>query len=349
MDSLEKIALSKIATVIANKSFLKVGSNSVWERILSNTGYENLYEEYSKYLNPYTYNGPFENDNNFFKDYYIGIKEIFNKLYDNGNNVKGLLFLLKSIIKEINIEFIVEDRDSVLEEVSTYGKKYYSIEEYLKTLSENDINMFLEKNQSLDFKEFINSLKILNLDLEIVREKNSIKILLERFAGTLELEKEKSKLSEWLNNLNPDFRRVYEQALENYISGNAIATITSCRNLIIGLFNLAKDDKTKWLMGLKKVSTDKNIDLIINPQEILNKPLSSGWNEVKYPRFKTIYAVYSMASDLGDHSLEGPKIDGEMYLEDIKLYDAHLVLRMTEDILIWVMESGRIEKIKNTD
>lgn len=348
MDSLEKIALSKIATVIANKSFLKVGSNSVWERILSNTGYENLYKEYSKYLNPYTYNGPFENDNNFFKDYYIGIKEIFNKLYDNGNNVKGLFFLLTSIVKEINIEFIVEDRDSILEEISTYRKKYYLIEEYLKTLSENDINMFLEENQSLDFKEFINSLKILNLDLEIVREKNSIKISLERFAGTLELEKEKSKLSEWLNNLNPDFRRVYEQALENYISGNAIATITSCRNLITGLFSLAKDDKTKWVMGLKKVSTDKNIELIEKPKDIIDQsPLVS--NTCKYTRFKAMYSVYSMASDLGDHSLEGPKIDGEMYLEDVKLYDAHLVLRMTEDILIWVMESGRIEEIKSTD
>lgn len=337
MDSLEKIALSKIATVITNKSFLKVGSNSVWNQILSNAGYENLYIKHSKNLNPYIYNGLYENENSYFNDYYLGIKEIFNEIYENGNNVKGLFSLLKSIVKKINIHFIVEDNE-----------RFYPIEDFLKKFSESDIKVFLEKNQTLDFKEFKNSLKILNLDIELIKNGNSLELSLKRFAGTLELEKEKSKLSEWLNNLNPDFRRVYEQALENYISGNAIATITSCRNLITGLFSLAKDDKTKWVMGLKKISTDKNIELIEKPKDIIDQsPLVS--NTCKYTRFKAMYSVYSMASDLGDHSLEGPKSGGEMYLEDVKLYDAHLVLRMTEDILIWVMESGRIEEIKSTN
>lgn len=336
MDSLEKIGLSKLATVIAKGSFLKVSSNSVWERILSNAGYENLYSEYSNYLNPYIYNGKYENVNNFFKCYYGGIKNIFNKLYDNGNNMEGLFSLLASIVKEINIEFILD---------STFCEEYESIEEYFKALLEKDIKICLEENQSSDFKEFTNSLKILNLDLEIIKNKNKVEISLKRFAGTPELEKEKSKLSEWLNNLNPDFRKVYEQALENYISGNAIATITSCRNLITGLFSLAKDDKTKWIMGLKKVSTDKNIELIKNPKDIIDQSTLAP-NTCKYTRFKAMHSVYSMASDLGDHSLEGPKVDGEMHLEDVKLYDAHLVLRMTEDILIWVMESGRIEEIR---
>lgn len=34
-----------------------------------------------------------------------------------------------------------------------------------------------------------------------------------------------------------------------------------------------------------------------------------------------MYSVYSMANDLRDHSLEGPKIDGKMYLEEIKNTD----------------------------
>lgn len=342
MNSLEKIALSKIATLITRQSFFLVSDNSVWNRILSNCGHEELYEEYSKYLNPYSYNGIYRNENIFFGEHYLGVKEIFKKLYNNKNSMEELLPLLESIVEEIKINFIVGDLESVLEDIYTWENGYKSIEEHLKSISVKSIYDFFEGYESLDFKEFKNSLKVLNLDLEIVNEKNKIKILLKRFAGTPELEKEKSKLSEWLNGLDKKFEDMYEEALKNYIEGNVVSTISSCRNLITGLFTLAKDNETKWLMGLKKVSTDKNIENISNPSDIINKKLDNN----KYPRFKIIYYLYSLASDLGAHALEAPKIDGEIEFEDVTLSDAHLVLRMTEDALIWVMESKRIEEIK---
>lgn len=346
MNSLEKIALSKIATIIAKQSFLKVSSNSVWDRILSNAGYEELYEKYLKYLTPYDYNGTYQNDNPFFKDYYYGVKSILKQLYSDKKNMSGLFTLLKSIVEEIDIEFIVEDSITNLDNCYNWDIEYSSIQEYCDSLPEKNFYDFFQEHQSQDFQEFINSLKILNLDLEIARDKNKIKILLKRFSGTAELEEEKSKLSEWLNGLDRRYKDGYEEALDNYVSGNAVATITCCRSLITGVFTLAKDDSSKWVMGLKKVSTDKNIEEITDPKEIINQSPTNS-NGFKYTRFKTIYSLYSMASDLGDHSLEGPKIGGELYLEDVKLYDAHLVLRMTEDILIWVMESGRIKNINS--
>jgi len=68
-----------------------------------------------------------------------------------------------------------------------------------------------------------------------------------------------------------------------------------------------------------------------------------GLNNVgfKFSRFKTVYQLYSLASDLGPHISEGPIIDGKVCTEKSTLVDALWILRMTEDFLIWVKNSQK--------
>ncbi|MDK8643451.1 hypothetical protein [Niallia taxi] len=62
MDKFEDIALSRIASILDRQSILITDSNNKWNKILSNAGQSDLNKKYSRSLNPYYYNGNWEND-----------------------------------------------------------------------------------------------------------------------------------------------------------------------------------------------------------------------------------------------------------------------------------------------
>lgn len=62
-----------------------------------------------------------------------------------------------------------------------------------------------------------------------------------------------------------------------------------------------------------------------------------------YPRFKTVFQVYSYLSDLGPHKDEANLLNGQVDYEIPTMKDAIMGLRFTESILIWLYQNREIE------
>lgn len=336
MDNLDEISLSRIATILNKQTILPTNNNSLWERILSNAGQSELYMRFSSSLNPYSYNGRWQNDNPVFNEFYSAVKSILKIVYSNGDNLEEFNLLISSIVEEININNIFED-----DLVDRFGYEYWNLDEYFKRTSDEECIRFIKEESKNDFQVLLNNLNILNLDFTYSNGKLKLIPFTEQFT---QISRNPSLLVEWLNNNYPPIANLYQEAIENYIDGEPISCISNCRNIITGLFSHFKDDGNKsWVKGLQKLSTDTNIENINVPNNIMqgsankNIPFETD-NEFKYSRFKLFYQLYSLTSDLGPHISEAQKIGGVLYPENTTLNDALLSLRMTEDVLIWVKE-----------
>ena len=337
MDRLDEISLSRIATVLNKQTIIRTNNNSIWERILSNAGQSKLYLRFSNSLNPYSYNGQWQNHNNGFDEFFSAIKNILSIVYSNGENMDEFTLLITSMVEEINIQSIFEDDfDDVL--VKEYG---CSLDELVHEMSDEGFIKLIKEESKHDFKVLINNLNVLNLDFTFSDGKLKLKPFTEQ---STQISRNSSILVEWLIKNYSSIGELYQEGIENYIDGEPISCISNCRNIITGLFSHFKEDGNKsWVKGLQKLSTDTNIENIIVPNNIMqgsankNIPFETD-NEFRYSRFKLFYQLYSLASDLGPHVSEAPKIGGTLFPEKTTLNDALLCLRMTEDVLIWVME-----------
>jgi hypothetical protein len=336
MDRLDEISLSRIATVLDKHSIIRTNNNSKWERILSNAGQSELYDKYSIYLTPYSYNGPWQNPNIRFEDFYTAIKNILKIVYSNGQNTADFNLLMSSIIEEIDIKDVFEgDLDNI------FGYMYYSINDFFQKKTDEECLYFIKEKSSNDFKVLVNNLNILNLDITYLNGELKLSPFTQQFVQT---SRNPSLLVDWLNDNYSSIGELYHEAIENYIDGEPVSCISNCRNILTGLFSHFKEDGNKsWVKGLQKLSTDTNIENIAVPNNIMqgsaNKDILFETDKVfKYPRFKLIYHLYSLTSDLGPHITEAPKIGGNLFPEKTTLNDALLCLRMTEDVLIWVKE-----------
>lgn len=346
MDTIDKISISKIAAIVTKKDILHV-DNSLWERILSVAGQSELFVRYKNSLTPYSYNYSngrnYENSNPQFSQYFSAVNEILKNVYNSGKGIDEFTLLINEVINEINISNIL------LEEfLSSINRDYFGgyEDKLLKKLSKMSVeeaDSFILKNAKEDFKELKRNLQVLNLD--IVYENNRLRLKISTNQGAKELERNVSNLLRWLEDVHPNVANIYIEAIENYTVGNAISCISNCRNIILGICEGSKNDETKWLKGLQNLSTDTYIKNVQVPSQIANDSANKvlGLNNVgfKFPRFKTVYQLYSLASDLGPHISEGPMIEGKVYTENSTLADALWILRMTEDFLIWVKNSQK--------
>lgn len=338
MDKLDEISLSKLATVLDKQTIIRTNNNSKWEKILSNAGQSELYERFRSSLNPYSYNGHYQNENYLFDEFYSAIKSILKLVYSNGENAAEFHLLMSSIIEEINIENLFEGD---LEELLPRRYRYYTLSEFFKEKTDEECMEFIKDKSNDDFKVFINNLNILNMDISYSNGSLKLMPFTQQFT---DISRNSSLLLNWLNDNYPSIGKSYTEAIENYIDGEAVSCISCCRNIITGIFSHYKDDGNKsWAKGLQNLSTDTNIENIHAPVNIIqgsaNKDITFDNDKVfKYPRFKLIYHLYSLTSDLGPHITEAPKINGALFPEETTMNDALLSLRMTEDVLIWVKE-----------
>ena len=338
MDTIEEISISRIASILTNNTILTTGGNSVWDRILSKAGQSNLVTTYGHTLKPYSYNGNYENENRQFGEFFSSINSILKQVYNKGNNLDAFVKLVGSIVEELDIE-------QVLNEDTRELQPYFNPDRVSKQLRDKtaiEVQEFIKMNAKKEFTELQYNLQVLNMDISY----EGGQFVLSTFTnqGAKELERNTSILLKWLNERKPEIALQYNEALKNYIDGNAISCISTCRNIIVGIFDSSKEDTTKWLKGLQRLSTDTYIDKVQTPSQIINNKANRELGvtnvEFKFSRFKTIYQIYSLASDLGAHILEGPMIDGVQHLEKATMTDALWILRMTEDILIWVKETS---------
>lgn len=331
MDRFDEIGLSKIASILDKQKIMKTRNNSTWERILSNSGQSSLYKTYSESLNPYSYNGIHQNKNYGFDEFYSAIKKILATVYKNGESPEEFYILVGSIIAEINLIDILNEQ-----EVERNLRYYDDEEEFIKEHSDSELQEIINSKANEDYLVLVNNLRALNMDISVLNKK----LKLAPFTQQSEhVDRNPAHLFEWLNSSYPEIANSYKEAIDNYIDGKPVSCISNCRNIVTGIFtNFKNDGNKKWEMGLKNLSTDKNIENVNTPANIMqgsaNKGLAFENDRVfNYPRFKLIYQLYSTSSDLGPHSTEGQLIP-----EVTSLNDALLVLRMTEDVLIWVKE-----------
>lgn len=340
MDKIDEISLSAIATILNKNKIVRTENNSKWDRILSNAGQSELYYKYSNSLNPYSYNGNWKNSNDGFEEFYSAIKNILKTVYRNGESVEEFTVLMGTILEEVSIFDLFDYEIGDLSQ-SKVRIQYKEIEKKLRKSSDEEITKFILEKADNDFLLLVNNLNVLNLDIKYSNKKL---ILMPFTKQSSHIHRNPSALMDWLNENYLSIGELYEEAVNNYITGQSISCISNCRNILTGIFSHFKNDENKlWNKGLQNLSTDTNIENINVPNNIIqgsaNKNINfENDNKFKYPRFSLISSLYSLLSDLGPHSAEAPKIDGKLYPETITLNDALLCLRMTEDVLIWVKE-----------
>ena len=158
---------------------------------------------------------------------------------------------------------------------------------------------------------------------------------------------ERSNMIQWLEDNYPNILNSYESANKMCSEGNPAECLSSCRNVITGIFTYEKTEGTKWYTGLKSAcNRDKNIVNITSPSQISSWKNNSTHDQDKnkrynYPRFKTISQIYSFLSDLGPHKDEANINNGSVDYETPTLEDAFWGLRMTESILIWLYQNKK--------
>lgn len=350
MDSIEEISLSRIATIISNRIIIRTSNNAKWDRVLSNAGQSELFKTYEYALTPDSFNisngREYTNDNPRFSEFYSAIKAILKTVYDHGQNPEAFIKLIGSIIEEIDImDVLNEDSQEYLGRKTRYNNP---LEHILKGHNDEECLEIIQKEAKKEYHDLVYNLHILNLDIGY----SDYQLVLKPFTqqGAVELDRNPSLLMGWLETEFPVVALSYKEALENYIKGNSVSCISTCRNIIVGIFDDSKDDETKWLKGLQKLSTDTYIENVKIPGHIVdgsaNKKLAIENVKFKFSRFLSIYHLYSLSSDLGPHINEGPMIDGVLYREKATMNDALWILRMTEDLLIWIKE--RLKKEVNS-
>ena len=127
---------------------------------------------------------------------------------------------------------------------------------------------------------------------------------------------------------HPDLVICYSEAVTNYGSGQYLSCIENCRSLFEGFFKKL-DAGSEYSKGVL-VATGEQI--IENGAALTSqKKIFEYWNKNKAGanRYRLFVTMYSVMSGLGTHR------------EDVcTREDALLLLRMTEDTLLWCFRKG---------
>lgn len=332
MDSIKKIAIANIVSLLVSGNIIETNNNSLWEEILSCSGQRKLYEKYKECLTPHNYHKGeihiFQNKNPQFKEFYNGLYGVINSIYSNGSGMNELTELLKIIIDKIKLSKVFK-----IDEL-----KYWDINEYMRNLNEEEYNEFIVDNFSKDFKKFIRCLNILSLD---IKYKNEEIFLYQYNRGVSDRLEDVYSVEQWLHDSIPHCEESYNDALNNYAEGRYGSCISDCRVTVTGLFTNFKET-SNWFDGIHQIDSNYKNPKNINEPNKMSKIIKDKSNG-NYPRFRAIYNIYAMFCDLGAHRNEGEKNNNEIILENVNIYDALLSLRLTEDILIWAMNTIKME------
>ena len=301
----KEIILSKIAEILSRPGFF-IRKNSEFKARLKCVGLNDLYEKYMDYLVPYFYNQgyahKFENNNEEY-DVFLGLDSIFSDLYKE-NRHEDIINLLKEITKSFNVRWISEDSNE-------------------------------------DFEELAKLYEILGLSIAIEFDKVKVSACMESdFSRVSEM----FSVESWIKNNHKEVYDAYKSAIDAYTQGHSGACIESCRTSIVSIFSKYKgtENFAKWMRGVFNTSGDSETATVADldralKSDLKKEDLADFFNENKdgkLTKIKTIYMIYSMMSDYGNHRNENT-------IESPTIEDALFCLRLTDSILFWVYSKNK--------
>lgn len=342
MNNIEEIAVSRIADILASTKLVRPEID-IWKKIYNNAGLAELYETKAPQLTTEIYkygHGLYEKNLYHNERCYNGLIESFKYLECK----KGALIkLFNSIAEKISIVSIfTEDVERKIKK-ETSRIKNMDIEEYIMKVDISERNIILNKYIDKNFNSLRNNFNLLSLD--IFFNENGLCVL--PFTGGItESEHGNTAVKQWLSLKYPNIFASYTDAIKAYSTDDDSGCIMHCRNVITGIFSHKKDERTKWIDGLRKAcQKDKNI-MEVMPNEIAQKNYNihscDEDERYKYPRFNLIYKLYSFTCALGSHITEGNIVNSTVKHEEVTIEDAYMALKMTEAVLIWIYQTNAL-------
>ena len=347
MEKVEIAALSKIADILAdNINSPIIPKEDIWKKIFYNAELGDLFEERSPqfriviegygwgnneknlYHNDRTYNAIFES----FRELEYRFEELVKML----NNMAEKMSLHRVFIEDVE--------EKVKKDYPKSRIKYF--EDFFKQVDNEEKNKIINKYSTKGFRTLRRNFNIIGT--EIFWDNDTFSVIPFADRG-MESNFDINVINQWLHRKYPNVCESYEDARKAFGNGDEVGCITHCRNIITGIFSYKKEEGKEWYSGLQKVcAADKNITSLINAKAIPSIKYDVHSDDkkqrYKYPRFNLINKLYVLTCDLGAHINEG-NIDGGVVDSEIAtIEDALLALRITEDMLIWLYQTGNIDK-----
>lgn len=300
----QEIILAKICAILAKPYFI-IKQNGEVKKYLKCSGLGRYYSQNEEYFEPYWYNGRWENNRQEY-NLFIGLDNVFTCLLKDGDT-KSLSLLIIELGKNISSSIIFKVNES---------EAYQNYLEELKNLYQL-------------------------LGYELVMKDEKFDVI--PFSGNRDKVLDLYGLEKWLYNKYPEIYDSYEGAIESYTSSNYGTCIEACRTTLTGLFSKYKGTESfaKWFRGVADVSGEfdgSNMSDIKSHLDALGiSELADFFEENangNYKKTRAIYSIYSMLSDYGTHRQEGT-------VEVPSKEDSLMMLRMAEDIMIWVFQKKR--------
>ncbi len=347
MERIEIAALSKIADILTDSGKSPIIPQvDIWKKIFFNAEMGELFEDraqqFTIVIEVYGYR-PDERNLYFNDNTYNGLFASFQELQ---YNIDELVKLLNCIAGKMSLyRVLLPDMENrILEEYPESKRKNF--EEFFGQIDDTVRNSIISKYCVKDFTELRRNLNILGI--EIVWMEDSFCII--PFTGrSVQSDFDLNIINQWLHSKYYSVYESYDFARKAFAHGDAVGCITHCRNIITGIFSYKKDVGREWYNGLQKICcADKNIASITNAKGIPNIKYDVHSADVnqryKYPRFNLINKLYVFTCDLGAHINEGNVGNGTVDSEVATMEDALWALRETEDMLIWVYQTGNMER-----
>lgn len=228
-------------------------------------------------------------------------------------------------------------------ENNDYNPEYACIK-ICESLEKNEDNLLLFLNTILDgtnkieedLKEkLINYLGIIGYELEeefkddYYDDLYAFK-LIASVDGVQNRNKDISLMRNELNQYQSDLVGLYDEAISNFGNGQYVSCIENCRSLFENFFKQLDTQNSDYVRGILKATGEHIKDN--NGNELTTiKRIYTYWidNKKGANRFRLFQTMYSVMSGLGTHREDAASRE-----------DALLLLRYTEDCLLWCFRKG---------
>ena len=228
-------------------------------------------------------------------------------------------------------------------ENNDYNPEYACIK-ICESLEKNEDNLLLFLNTILDgtnkieedLKEkLINYLGIIGYELEEELKDDYYDDLyacklIASVDGVQNRNKDISLMRNELNQYKSDLVGLYDEAISNFGNGQYVSCIENCRSLFENFFKQLDTQNSDYVRGILKATGEHIKDN--NGNELTTiKRIYTYWidNKKGANRFRLFQTMYSVMSGLGTHREDAASRE-----------DALLLLRYTEDCLLWCFRKG---------
>lgn len=168
----------------------------------------------------------------------------------------------------------------------------------------------------------------LGFELKIENDEHFINYIYSLIPLTHGAEERTENLDFFSSNLSSDLLALYNEALQNYGNGSYLSCIDNCRSLFEAFFKRfdPHNDYAKGILAVTKEQIVEKGTVLDSQKKIFNYWINNKKGANRYRLFVTLYSVMS---GLGTHREEVATIE-----------DALMLLRFTEDVLIWCFKKG---------